>query len=62
MNVTNMSNRELCRLYRIIIKRIEYLLRGGLTWGWDMPTLGILYPDLHDAVVTIRAEGRRRGL
>lgn len=56
------DDRALVRLYRIIYKRVELLLAGGLKYGWDLPTLRVLYPDLAVAIVEIRAEGRKRGL
>lgn len=56
------DDRALVRLYRIIYKRVELLLAGGLRYGWDMPTLRVLYPDLAVAIVEIIAEGRKRGL
>lgn len=61
IRVDEYDDRALIRLYRIVYKRISYLMRGD-PWGWDMPTLGVLYPDLHLAIRTIIAEGKRRGL
>jgi hypothetical protein len=55
------DDRALIRLYRIIYRKVDSLMRGD-PWGWDMPTLGVLYPDLHLALRSIIAEGKRRGL
>ena len=51
----------LIRLYRIVYRKVDSLMRGD-PWGWDMPTLGVLYPQLHLALREIIAEGRKRGL
>lgn len=62
LRLNEYSDRELFRLYRIFCKRVELLLAGGLQYGWDLPTLRVLYPGLAEAIVQVRTEGRKRGL
>ena len=56
----SLDNRALCRLYRILHKRVEKLFAGGLRFGWDMPTLRVCHPELAEAIVTVAAVGRER--
>jgi hypothetical protein len=62
LRLNEYDDRALIRLYRIIYKRVERLLAGGLRYGWDMPTLRVLYPELAMAIIEIRTEGKKRGI
>jgi len=61
-DVTKMSDRQLVRLYRILHKRVSLWLCGGCQYGWDMPTLSVLYPETAALIGAVRKEGRLRGL
>lgn len=62
LRLNEYNNRELLRLYRIFCKRVELLLAGGLQYGWDLPTLRVLYPGLAEAIMQVLVEKRKRGL
>jgi hypothetical protein len=51
---------QLNRLYRKILKRINECLGGGLQYGWDLPTLGMCDPGLARAYRAVHSEFRRR--
>ena len=57
-----LSDAELVRHVRIMHKRIREYFAGGLSFGWDWPTLMICYPHLGLALRAFLREGRNRGL
>ena len=61
-DLSDLTDEQLCRLYRKVWTRVEYRLAGGLRFGVDMPTLRAVLPGFAVAIVAIRTEGRRRGL
>lgn len=61
MNFDEVSDKHLVRIYRIMYARISRIMSGD-PWGWDLPTLRVLYPHLAHCLSCIITEGKARKL
>ena len=66
MKLSKMTNKQLIEHAKRMWRGIDKLMRrgcaGGLQYGWDMPTFGVLYPVERARWRAICVEGRGRGL
>jgi hypothetical protein len=66
MKLSRMTNQQLIAYAKQFMQGMDKLMRrscaGGLQYGWDMPTFGVLFPVERSRWHDICVEGRGRGL
>lgn len=58
-NLEKVSNERLVQRYNAILLKFDRASRGD-PFGWDWPTMGVLFPELVSEARTIRAEAVKR--
>lgn len=58
-NLEKAPNRRLVQRYNAILRQFDRASRGD-PYGWDWPTMNVLYPELVAEAREIRAEAKKR--